>query len=136
MKQKGFTLIELMIVVSIIGILVAIAVFPMYQNYTGRARVTEGLEMASAAKLAVTETTMTTGALPSNQSSTGYVTPAATNNVSSIIIGANGIITITYTAVVDGGTIILTPGLTINGDITWDCTSGSLPLKYRPSSCR
>lgn len=136
MKQKGFTLIELMIVVGIIGILVAVAVFPMYQDYTGRARVTEGLEMASAAKLAVAETTMSTGALPSNQTSTGYVTPAATTNVSSIIIGADGIITITYSAIVDGGTIILTPSLTINGDITWDCTAGSLPLKYRPSSCR
>jgi type IV pilus assembly protein PilA len=136
MKQKGFTLIELMIVVSIIGILVTIAVFPIYQDYTGRARVTEGLEMASAAKLAVAETTMSNGSFPADQAAAGYITPAATTNVSSVSIGANGIITVTYTAVVEGGNIILTPTLTSNGDITWDCTGGSLKLKYRPSSCR
>ena len=135
MKQKGFTLIELMIVVAIIGILAAIAI-PAYQDYTIRARVTEGLEMASSAKLAVSETAMTNNALPATQAATGYTSPAATINVASIAIGANGVITITYAAAAGGGTIIMTPTLTANGDVTWDCTQGTELPKYRPASCR
>jgi type IV pilus assembly protein PilA len=135
MKQKGFTLIELMIVVAIIGILAAIAI-PAYQDYTIRARVTEGLEMASSAKLAVSETSMTNNALPATQAATGYTSPAATANVTSIVVGANGVINITYTAAAGGGTIIMTPTLTANGDVTWDCTTGTLLPKYRPASCR
>ena len=66
MKNRGFTLIELMIVVAIVGILAAVAI-PAYQDYTIRARVTEGLNLASAAKLAVSETALTNGGLPANQ---------------------------------------------------------------------
>lgn len=136
MKQKGFTLIELMIVVAIIGILAAIAI-PAYQDYTIRARVTEGLEMASSAKLAVSETAMTNNALPATQAETGYTTPAATVNVTSITItNVTATIVITYTAAAGAGTIILAPTLTANGDVTWTCTGGTLLAKYRPANCR
>ena len=137
MNNKGFTLIELMIVVAIIGILAAVAI-PAYQDYTIRARVTEGLNLASAAKLAVSETAISNNALPATQAATGYTTPAATNNVTSVAIADDGTaaITITYTAAAGGGTIIMTPTLQANGDVTWVCTGGTLIDKYRPANCR
>lgn len=135
MKQKGFTLIELMIVVAIVGILAAIAI-PAYQDYTIRARVTEGLSLASSAKLAVAETTTSNNALPATQAVTGYTSPAATANVTSVAIGANGVITVTYTAAAGGGTIIMTPTLQASGVLTWVCTGGTLLAKYRPAACR
>lgn len=137
MNQKGFTLIELMIVVAIIGILAAVAI-PAYQDYTIRARVTEGLNLASSAKLAVSETAITNNALPATQAATGYTTPLATDNVTSIAVADDGtaLITITYTAAAGNGTIVMTPILEANGDVTWDCTGGTLLDKYRPASCR
>jgi type IV pilus assembly protein PilA len=85
-KQTGFTMIELMIVVAIIGILAAVAL-PAYQDYTIRARVTEGLSLAQSAKLAVSETTITNNALPADQAATGYTSPAAAANVTSVAVG-------------------------------------------------
>lgn len=137
MKQKGFTLIELMIVVAIIGILAAIAI-PAYQDYTVRARVTEGLQLASSAQLAISESAITNNALPANQAATGYTSPAATANVASISISNDGlsVITISYTPVAGGGTVLLTPTLTANGDVTWACSVGTEATKYVPASCR
>ena len=91
--QKGFTLIELMIVVAIIGILAAIAL-PAYQDYTVRAKVSEGLVLAEAAKLAVAETQQANGILAANNAAAGY-TFTATKYVTGITI-ANGVITVTY----------------------------------------
>jgi type IV pilus assembly protein PilA len=136
-QQKGFTLIELMIVVAIIGILAAIAI-PAYQDYTIRARVTEGLELASAAKLAVSETAMSNGGLTAiTATNTGYSFTVRTPNVASIAITAgSGVIDITYTAAAGGSNIILTPTASADGTIIWDCLGGNLAAKYRPANCR
>ena len=80
--QKGFTLIELMIVVAIIGILAAVAL-PAYQDYTVRAKVTEGLSLASSAKLAVAE-----NAANAKPYASGWTAPDATANVTSVAIAA------------------------------------------------
>eukprot|EP00487_Bulimina_marginata_P002010 TRINITY_DN1472_c0_g1_i2.p1 TRINITY_DN1472_c0_g1~~TRINITY_DN1472_c0_g1_i2.p1 ORF type:complete len:144 (+),score=33.21 TRINITY_DN1472_c0_g1_i2:64-495(+) len=135
-KQQGFTLIELMIVVAIIGILAAVAL-PAYQDYTVRARVSEGLALAASAKTTVSENASSATALD-----LGWTSPQATDNVSSVDIGAAGAITITYTAAAGGGTIIITPedsagalvaGTLPNGALEWDCTGGDLDDKYRPA---
>ena len=160
--QKGFTLIELMIVVAIIGILAAVAL-PAYQDYTVRAKVTEGLTLAASAKTAVSENAANGAPFVS-----GWVAPGATKNVASVgIAQANGQITITYQAAIDGGTtLILTPldgdraagaalvgtatasTIPANGSITWVCAStgstianaavgkGTIKDKYVPAECR
>jgi len=142
--QQGFTLIELMIVVAIIGILAAIAL-PAYQDYTIRAKVSEGLSLAAAAKAAVTETNASTGTMPASNAAAGL--PAAAqitgNAVTSISVGANGVISILYNNTLggspsfDGSTITLTPQVN-NGSVTWTCSIGADATKYKyvPANCR
>src|SRR5277367_425457 len=138
--QKGFTLIELMIVVAIIGILAAIAI-PAYQDYTVRAKVTEGLNLADSAKTSVAEGFQSNGINGVNASATAWSAGfTASKYVSGIVINnANGIIRITYgpnTAQLSGLTMYLTPqiqvagvytllsGVGLNtGSIDWACQS-------------
>jgi type IV pilus assembly protein PilA len=140
-RQAGFTLIELMIVVAIIAILLVIAI-PAYQDYTIRTRVSEGLSLASVAKLVVTEQRMTEGDWPVDNAAAGYESPA-TRFVQGIQIdGANVEITLTNDTALGGaggGLITLTAqalaGVGNGAPIEWSCSS-AIPSKYLPSECR
>jgi type IV pilus assembly protein PilA len=162
--QKGFTLIELMIVVAIIGILAAIAI-PAYQDYTIRAKVTEGLNLADSAKTSVAEGFQSNDVAGISAAATAWNAPnfVATKYVSNINIAApSGVITITYganTPQISGLTVKLSPYIggvplatTLAGNIDWACTSisngtatargltgaadGTMLAKYVPTECK
>ena len=145
--QKGFTLIELMIVVAIIGILAAIAI-PAYQNYTIRAQVTEGLNLADGWKTSVGEFYAQNGgfpqsvtATPASASQTVIYQPGATTGkyVSDVTV-TKGAIQITYSSTgqyvansaLNGAILGLTPYLSKNNDIVWICGTAKIPNTASP----
>ena len=143
--QQGFTLIELMIVVAIIGILAAIAI-PAYQDYTIRAKVTEGINLASSAKSSVSEYRISVGNFPSTNPLAGIATEASISSkyVRGVLVQANGVIRVTFATTLDtktnGATLYYTPSIGSKAAVDWVCTggatAGSLSLKYRTANCR
>ena len=142
--QKGFTLIELMIVVAIIGILAAIAI-PAYQDYTARSQMSEAMSLAGGVRTAVAETWQTTGEFPDDNDAAGVsaATDITGTYVAQVAVGEDGVITATMrnaapvNGAIRGATLILTPGAAADsvGSLEWTC-GGSAAAKYYPASCR
>jgi type IV pilus assembly protein PilA len=139
-KQQGFTLIELMIVVAIIGILAAIAI-PAYQDYTIRAQVSEGLNLSGGAKAAVTEYFQDRGTMPGDNTEAGL---AASGDIQGKYVGSvdatDGIITVTYGnsahATISGQDLLMTADTTAAGSVQWICSSVDIAAKHLPAACR
>jgi type IV pilus assembly protein PilA len=160
--QQGFTLIELMIVVAIIGILAAIAI-PAYQDYTIRAQVSEGLSLSAAAKAAVAESYLNTGVAPANRTAAGMSAAAGDTQgkyVKSMGV-TKGVILLTYgnaaNASLSTQTLGITPYLSVDKSVVWKCGAATPPTgttimatatdtpgtlgaaalqKYLPAACR
>jgi len=139
-KQQGFTLIELMIVVAIIGILAAIAI-PAYQDYTIRAQVSEGLTLSGGAKAAVAEYRMDTGNWPSDNAGAGLSDSASINGkYTDTVSVTDNVITVTYggsanATYLDGNSVTMSAADN-GGSVSWTCASTTVANKHLPAACR
>jgi len=140
--QQGFTLIELMIVVAIIGILAAIAI-PAYNDYTVRAKVSEAINAMAAAKTAVGEFYVSNGSMPANITAAGFSGTINSKYVSAITYTRNGISSATLTVAVTNTVLTGLAGQNVNlrasgrtATVDWDCRPGTLATKYTPAECR
>jgi type IV pilus assembly protein PilA len=156
--QKGFTLIELMIVVAIIGILAAIAL-PAYQDYTIRSQVSEGPTLSEGIKVAIADYYANNGTWPADMTAAGFGSNVVSGSYVSSIVQAGGLITIAYGSTkansklsTGPATLVVSAAANANGDIAWVCGGSSVPTgftaagtatygggmlsKWLPSSCR
>lgn len=136
--QQGFTLIELMIVVAIIGILAAVAL-PQYQDYTIRTRVSESVTLADGQKTAVAEFYNANSRFPASNASAGIASAGSIigKYTNGVTVSGSGVITasVNSTNTGTGGNMVFVP--TANGgSISWSCTTSTVAAKYRPSNCR
>lgn len=136
--QSGFTLIELMIVVAIVGILAAVAL-PAYSDYTKRAKVSEIMVLAAKDKVSVSEYYLSVGSMPNSSQAGVSLDADQSNYITAIAFATNGTgATLTYTVdtvAIAAGTIVF-QGTGTDAGVSWDCNTGTLPNKYLPANCR